>query len=257
MSYYLSVGAKHLYLDVVLRTQTLIDKCFALPEVCSPDHSFELAWKCYHNPNSKSMANSEQPQAKKSGSLLKWIGIGCGGALLTFVLITVGLFYFVKENLDISTNPQEVEQKAKSIFDYNIPGGARGLLTMNVFGMELVQVIDTNQPPEVLLTVGLISQQFQEDPEQFQKSFSENMEQQFKFTSTSKSRSEKELCGQIVSVFIQEGEMTSPKSPDASPAISYTALVNYDNSGRLVWLLTSGTSASQKATAVFNSLQCK
>jgi len=55
---------------------------------------------------------------------------------------------------------------------------------------------------------------------------------------------------------IREGTMSSSDSQNV-PAVNYSAVVNYENSDRLVSLIATGANATETAIAVFDSLQCK
>ena len=202
------------------------------------------------------MANSQQPQTQNHVNWWKWIGIGCGGCLLTSILVIAGSVYFFVQN--VSTDPQEVEQHARSIFDYEIPGGSKGVVKMNLMGIEFAQVVDVKRPPEVFLMVGQTPQKLQPDElENMAKSFETNLSRQFNFTTTSQEVLDKQLCGQSVPVLVQQGEFTSSDGENFLPAIAYTATVNYNNTGRMIWLMAHGSDAGNKAADVFDSLECK
>ncbi|MGK7917283.1 MAG: hypothetical protein AB4038_17345 [Prochloraceae cyanobacterium] len=202
------------------------------------------------------MANSQQPQTQNPVNWWKWISIGCGGCLLTSILAIAAFVYFVVQN--VSTEPQEVEQHARSIFDYQIPGGSKGVVKINLMGIEFAQVVDVKRPPEVLLMVGQTPQKLQPDQlENTAKSLETNLNRRFNFTTTSRQVLDKQLCGQNVSVLVQQGEFTSSDGANVLPAIAYTATVNYSNTGRMVWLMAQGSDAKDIAADVFDSLECK
>ncbi|MDJ0717042.1 MAG: hypothetical protein QNJ54_22975 [Prochloraceae cyanobacterium] len=201
------------------------------------------------------MTDSQGAESKKSVNWWKWLGIGCGGCLLTSAIAIGGVSYFFFKSF--STDPQEVETRAKSIFKYDIPGGSRGLLKIDFVGMNFAVITDTNDPPEVLLSVGKIPDELPGDPEELQKSFQDSTEEQYNFKFKSEKKIEKQLCGKIVSVLVKEGEMIFPGQENPSVAIVYSAIVNYDNSDRIVWLSTIGSDSKDKAANIFNSLECQ
>ncbi|MBF2077420.1 MAG: hypothetical protein IGR76_02580, partial [Synechococcales cyanobacterium T60_A2020_003] len=63
--------------------------------------------------------------------------------------------------MGVSVDPEQVEEKAKTLFNYSIPGGSKGYLTMNILGVEVVQVSSLENPPDVLLTMSTLPPQFQ------------------------------------------------------------------------------------------------
>lgn len=212
------------------------------------------------------MTNPERSPSSKSINIWKWVGLGCGGALLLAIAAIGGFAYFVARNLGISANPQKVEESARQLFDYNIPGGSTGLFKMNMMGIEFALIADTNAQPEVLVSMGSIPPEIsEEDPqvgeslleelkEPLEQSINNKTSQTFKFTE--EKTEEKSLCEQTVSVTVREGTMSDSDS-EGVPAINYLAVVNYNNSERFVSLITTGTQAKETAQTVFDSLKCK
>ncbi|MBE9116597.1 hypothetical protein IQ249_11870 [Lusitaniella coriacea LEGE 07157] len=212
------------------------------------------------------MANLEPAPSSKKTNVWKWVGLGCGGALLFAIAAIGGFAYFVARNFGVSANPQEVEESAQQIFDYNIPGGSQGLFKMNPMGIEFALVADTKAQPEVLLSVGSIPPEIsKEEPnagESFLEGFQEPLEQSINnktsqgFEFTEEKIEEKSLCEQTVSVTVREGTMSDSDS-EGVPAINYLAVVQHNNSERFVSLITTGTQAKETAQTVFDSLKCK
>lgn len=205
------------------------------------------------------MVNPEPVKANNSGNVWKWIGCGCGGAVLLGIGLIVALGYVVKQTLNMSLDPKKAEETAQSIMDYKIPGGSQGLMTMNLRGVEIAMVTSASKRQEVMLMVGQMPQNLAGDSAQMQKSLENSLEKQTtqQFKSTSKRVDSKQLCGQPVKVTVSEGEMTAVGQTDAVPALSYQAIVSHNNKMLFVQVMTSGEKASSKAAEVFNSLQCK
>jgi hypothetical protein len=200
----------------------------------------------------------ETPSSQKS-SVIKWVAIGCGGLLVLGIGLFAGLAFWGWKSLNPVTDPQQVEAQAKSLFDYNIPGGSKGLVSMNIMGVQMSQIVDTAPNPNVFLMVGVLPAQFASQKEAFQQSFQESMQQQLQQnTQFSQTKTEqKTLCNQEVPVLIQEGQGSSDNQSAPVPSITYNAFVNYQGSERFIWLMTSGDQAKETAEAVFNSLKCK
>jgi len=201
------------------------------------------------------MNDSNLSQQKKSFNIWKWFGIGCGGCLLTSILAIAGLGYFIYTNLQFSAEPRTVEERAKTIFDYQISGGSRGLLTFEIMDIKFAQIISKTRSPKILLTVGQAPQELAGDLQEISRSILET--QDFNINIESEEISEQELCGKTVDVIIQKGDFNLEENTEPKPASSQTAIVNYNDKGRFVWILAVGEESEAEATKVFDSLECK
>lgn len=170
-------------------------------------------------------------------------------------LVSLGIIF--SRALNLSVDSETVEQEAQALFEYEIPEGSQGMLTMNIFGIEMIQVTDTHEPHRVLLTMGRIPPLFQEENargafmEGLQESLAEDEGYRFRSLST-KSLS---LCDQTVDVIIETG--TLERSGENLPAVSYLTSVNYQGSERFAWILANGNQAAEKAQTVLASLECR
>ncbi|MGK7926350.1 MAG: hypothetical protein AB4290_14120 [Spirulina sp.] len=199
-------------------------------------------------------------EKKKSGNIWKWILLGCGGLTLVGIIAIAGLVYLVSRNLSISLDPEKAQENVRDLFDYEIPGGDRGTLALNMFGIEMSQVSDLNNPPSVFLTVGQVPFAWEdEEREAFQEGFQESFfsQETIEYNVTSERLEEKNLCEQTVNVSVSEGTMNVGANQVTLPAIGYTATVNYNGSERFVSLITNGEMATETVESVFNSLECK
>ncbi|MBD0336683.1 MAG: hypothetical protein ICV62_14435 [Cyanobacteria bacterium Co-bin13] len=198
-----------------------------------------------------------QPSAAKGNSTWKWVAIGCGGCLGLSVLSVIALTVLFNRALNFSIDPENVEQQAQGVFDYEIPGESRGLLNMNIMGVEVAQIADTQEPPSVLLTVGRLPSYLQDEPSQTSMldSFQESMAQDGEYTMQTQRTENLPLCGQTVPVRIEEGTFQS--SGQVLDAVSYLAVVDHAGTNRFAWILTNGEQADANAKSVFDSLVCK
>ncbi|MDJ0727045.1 MAG: hypothetical protein QNJ38_18245 [Prochloraceae cyanobacterium] len=202
------------------------------------------------------MSDSNLSEQKKSFNIWKWFGIGCGGCLLTSILAIAGLGYFIYTNLQFSTDPQKVEARAKAIFDYEISGGSRGLLTFEILDIKFAQVTNITTSPQVVLTVGQTPQKLSGDLQEI--SISIQQAQDLDLNIESEEIADRQLCGQTVQVLIQKGKFNFQKRfKEPKQASSHTAIVNYNDTGRFVWVLAVGEESEAEATKVFDSLECK
>lgn len=198
-----------------------------------------------------------QPTAPRDSNTWKWVAIGCGGCLGLSVLMMVALGFLINRTMNISLDSGEVEAQAQELFDYQIPGGAKGLLNMNIMGIEIVQVVDAEEPPSVVMTVGRLPVYLQTESAQtsFLDSFQQEMSQDGGYQLTVERTEDLPLCGQTVPVRIQEG--TFQDGEKSFQAVSYLAVVDHQNKERFAWILANGEGASGKAKSVFESLVCK
>lgn len=166
--------------------------------------------------------------------------------------------YFLQRSLNLSFGPQQAEQVAQQIMDYQIPGGSVGLMAMNVGGVEFAGVMSAQSPQEVVLVMGRINAEAQGDPAEFQQAMQESLEQQQgrSFQTESARTESKQLCGQAVDVLISQGKQTA-SGQTTEGALNYQATVNYNNNLYFVALTTTGSQAEALAEQVFNSLKCK
>lgn len=201
----------------------------------------------------------ETPPSRKSGSVIKWVAIGCGGLLFLGIGLIALLAFWGSKSLNLVTDPNKVQEQAQSLFDYNIPGGSQGLASMNIMGVQMNQIVDNPQTPNVFLVVGVLPPQLVNQKETFRKSIQESFQQQLpQDTQLSPAKTEnKNLCNQQVPVSIQEGQINLAEQSITVPTITYTAFVNYQGSERFVILITNGEKAQENAQTVFNSLKCK
>jgi hypothetical protein len=201
---------------------------------------------------------SPNPEAKTSGNVLKWLGIGCGSLLLLAIAGMVGMFFVAKQFLNFSFDGPKAEQMANSMMDYKLPGGSQGVMSMNISGMEIAGVMSTSTPGEAMLIVGRIPPVMESSAAEMQKSFQTSFEERqganFQVKST---RTEtRQLCGQSVTLTISEGEqMASGNGP--TPAFTYQTSVNHNSNLLFVALTTTGSNAKTIADQVFSSLNCK
>lgn len=205
------------------------------------------------------MSNPQETQPKKSPNILKWLGIGCGVTLILLGGIFITLGYLGKKALDTMMNPEEAEKTAKSIMEYDIPNGSKGVFLINVGNVKMAQVVSNNEPPEVELTLGEVTGDFAGKEEEMQKSLENKAQQNNKnnFKVESNRTEKKQLCNQEISVKIEEGKVTQSSESEAIPAVNYEAQIINNNKMQIVMLQTRGTEAKAKADKIFASLECK
>ncbi|PSN18531.1 hypothetical protein C7271_12090 [filamentous cyanobacterium CCP5] len=202
------------------------------------------------------MQDFETAPPPQGSNVWKWVAIGCGGCLGLSLLLIVVLSIFISRTLNLSMEPDQVESEAEALFDYDIPGGSEGILTMNIFGIELIQVTDTQKPPQVLLTMGQIPRYLQVDAAQeaFIEGIQEGIAEEEGYQLRDVQTESATLCGQSVERIVETGELN--RQGEAIAAISYLSSVRVEGRDRFVWIVANGPEAESLAQSVFDSLEC-
>jgi hypothetical protein len=85
--------------------------------------------------------NTNEPQQKpKSGGVLKWVLIGCGGLVLIGAIAIGGLIYMASRGM--STDTAKVEAIAQEILPFEKPDGYRGAFSMSIMGMKTAMLAE-------------------------------------------------------------------------------------------------------------------
>lgn len=216
--------------------------------------------------NQLSTTNNSQPNYRVS----VWEGLAiAAGAIGLVIVALIGLGMKAIRN---AVDPQRVEAIAKSMMDYQIPGGSYGVVGINVGGLKVARVqssptnqgltqagqpsINTPPPVDLLIAEAPVGTQSSEsNPEQSVPALSFEPDSEFKATTSHLEN--RPFCGMDVSVKIQEGILTSTTQQYSVSAIRYEARTVSNNSQHLVMLTTTGNKAEQNADVIFDSLRCK
>jgi hypothetical protein len=174
-------------------------------------------------------------------------------------LISAGLAGLVMKALNNAFDSTRAEVIAQSLIDYQIPGGSQGIFGINVGSAKLAWVRSSADPPNVILFVGKTPLNKEGDNNEFNDSLentpSSNVDENF--TVRTSRIENKQFCGQIVPVTIEQGTQTLSNQPSPLPAIRYIASTTRGDSKQVVILTANGENAKGKAATVFNSLRCK
>jgi hypothetical protein len=174
-------------------------------------------------------------------------------------LISVGLVGLVMKALNNAFDSTRAEVIAQSLIDYQIPGGSQGVFGINVGSAKLAWVRSSADPPNVILFVGKTPLNKEGDNNEFNDSLGNTPSSQVdeNFTVSTSRIENKQFCGQIVPVTIEQGTQTLSNQPSPLPAIRYIASTTRSDSKQVVILTANGENAKGKAATVFNSLRCK
>ena len=201
--------------------------------------------------------NLQDPNPGQNQNTLKWIALGCGGCLGLIVLFAIVAGIFASRVLQFAVGPENVEEQGKELFTYALPGGSKGIVSLDLFGLQITQVATPGSPPAAVLTLGKVPAYLQEGANE--TTFAETLQEQVTLEGTYnllEQRTEaRTLCGQPINLLVQEGQFEDEEV--RSDAASYFAVVDYDGQTRFAWILAQGDSPLQTADQVFASLDCQ
>ncbi|MBN8560602.1 MAG: hypothetical protein J0L70_08780 [Leptolyngbya sp. UWPOB_LEPTO1] len=180
------------------------------------------------------------------------------GAIAT---LGVGLTGLALKFLSNAATPQRAEAIASNIMGYSLPGASQGLLGVNLAGAKVALIASEGDEPDIQLLVARVPIEQESGRKQVDRILDSIAlgadEEELKIKSVRVEN--KNLCGTSTSVVIREGQLKYPDSPEQATVI-YRASVNLEDSRYVVNLLTNGQdlkTAAEKASTVFDSLQCK
>lgn len=163
-----------------------------------------------------------------------------------------------------ANDPQRAEAIARSIVDYQIPGGSQGIFGINIGSAKVALVRSRNDPPDVVLFVGRtpITKE-STNPKANGGEFGEPTVQASpetpdeEFTIASSRVETKSFCGKPTPVTVETGEQRF-KGPDLSvPAVRYSIESTENDIEQIIILTANGKDAPKKAEAVLRSFSCK
>jgi hypothetical protein len=185
----------------------------------------------------------------------EFLGISLGAVLL----IGAGVANLRMKALHNSTDPQRSEAVARDIFEFQIPGGSKGVSNSQIGGIRAALISSDTSTPDVELLIVQIAAEEEIDRDRFPQDIRDRIPnsggKQFKVSATRVEN--KTLCGITVPVTVQVGELTWQEQASPLPAIRYSANASFKRSDRLVQLTTSGERAQQNAATIFDSLKCQ
>ena len=180
-----------------------------------------------------------------------------GGCLGLIVLFSIVAGIFISRTMRFALEPGDVEDQGQELFVYTLPGGSKGILSMDLFGLQITQVASPESPPAAVLTVGKVPAYLEQGAEA--ETFAEALQEQITLEGTyqllEQRVEERTLCAQSVNLLVQEGRFQDEQT--SSDAASYFTLVEYNNQTRFAWILAQGENPVQTADQVFDSLECQ
>jgi hypothetical protein len=119
--------------------------------------------------------NPSPPQ--KSGGVLKWILLGCGGIILLIVAFFAISGYLLYRSMN--TDPVKVEEASQEILKYEKPEGYKGVFSMSMMGVKMA-MLSSGDPKsaDAAMIVLATYQGGKMNQEQFQNQLKESLEKQ-------------------------------------------------------------------------------
>lgn len=202
-----------------------------------------------------------------------WEGMAItGGAIL---LVVAGLAGLGVKALGNAFDSQRAEAIARSLMEYQIPGGSKGFFGTNIGGGKMAVVtsndmttIETQQTPAIELFTARMPLNRETDTEaksvptpqpenELFSGFSFSYQDPTAFQVTQAQVEQKMFCGVLTPVEVQQGALTIVSGAAPVSAVKYEVKRVLDDESHIVVISALGAQASQQAAAVFNSLQCE
>jgi len=182
-----------------------------------------------------------------SVSIWETIGITLGAiALVLAASVRLGWKY--------SSDTLRSEIIARSLIDYQIPGGSQGVFGINIGAGKFAivssvkNVPDTNTP-ELQIIVSKV-------PTTQAENIDSNIFSNNQFEVESSTTVKQEFCGQSSNLLIEKGQQTLLDGVSKSPATQYTLKAVVGNHERQVIITALGQDSEQKAKSVLWTLKC-
>jgi hypothetical protein len=191
-----------------------------------------------------------------------------GGAVL---LVATGLLGLGMKAMGNAFDPQRAEAIARSLMQYEIPGGSKGFFGTNIGGGKMAVVTSTipaapgQSTPAVELFFARTpvsdsaKSEDADTPPQPQNElfsgFSFSYQDPAAFQIETDRVEQKPFCGTVVPVEIQTGRLTNGST--TLPAIKYQITRILENDNHVVVISALGDQAASKADQVFNALRCE
>jgi hypothetical protein len=173
-------------------------------------------------------------QPPKSGGVLKWILLGCGGLLLIGAILIGVSVYLVSRSFN--TDPGKVEAVAQEIVTFEKPAGYKGAFSMSMMGMTSAVLVAGPDGSGGTIVFSVIPAA-QGSQEQFEKQLKASLEKQGQNQEVTEQRKAETFKVRGRDVTAQVG-VVSPKGSEAR-SLQYTITFE-GGSGKTVMLMVSG-----------------
>lgn len=193
------------------------------------------------------MTNSS---TRYSVTIWETIGISLGALGLSLAAASHLAMKYLNNNLD----PIRAETIARSLIDYKIPGGSKGIYGINIGGGQIAIVSSLNNlpntdNPEVKIIISKI-------PPTQAENLNPNSFSDSQFQAISQKTLNYEFCGKPTDLLIEQGQQTLSDGVHKSQAAQYTLKTTVGSYQREVIINTLGQDSQQKAEFILKNLKC-
>mgnify|MGYP001767456557 CR=1 FL=1 len=196
---------------------------------------------------------------EKKGGAWRWFAIGCGAIVAVGLLIGGGLVFLgyvgVKEiGKHVATNPAQAETLAREMMEFEMPGGAKGVMAIDM-GFRMAVVGSREEPsPATLLLFEFPLSWVGDIEETVDQQIGEAMSDGKQYEIQAERTEDRVLCGRPVKVAIREGWMSKGNVRRPFTALQ-TKLATKDEI-RLVIVIGQGDHRQEHAESLWKSLDC-
>jgi len=196
---------------------------------------------------------------EKKGGAWKWLAIGCGAVLAVIVIVLGSLAFLgylgVKEiGKRVATDPVKAEELARQMMEFEMPGGAKGVMAFDV-GFRMAVVGSRREPaPAMLLLFSFPAAWTGDVEETVDQQFGEILSDDKQYEIQAERTEDRVLCGRPVQVAIRDGWMSHGNVRRPFTALE-TKLRTKDEL-RLVIVIGLGDDRQNNAEALWKTLDC-
>ncbi len=174
-------------------------------------------------------------------------------------LFGAGLLGLIVKSYVNKYDPSRAEIIARSLIDYQIPGGSQGVASSNIGAEKFAVVKSMDNPSQLILSVSttpidLAAENIELFPTEA-GSILDNTDG--KFAAEISYQEDRAFCSQKRSVTVEEGQHISIDNSKSFPAVKYIVKTTEDDIEYAVNVLAIGNEAKEKARKILSSLECK
>jgi hypothetical protein len=187
-----------------------------------------------------------------------WEVLGVG--LLGVFLIALALLEVANQFFTKIQNPEQAESIARTVVDYQLPGGNQGLKSFETKAESFALVGNRRNPPDLLMLV--TQAPIEPDRVEDQRNFAEELDITTALVGSwrraKQTTQQKQFCGKSVNVTVRQGSYLMVESPRRPVAMTeYLVIHNRKKSQTSIQLFAIGSQAATELDQVLQSLQCR
>jgi hypothetical protein len=185
----------------------------------------------------------------------EFLAIGLGG----LGLVGVALFGLANQLFSRMQDAQQAESIVGKVINYQIPGGSKGLMSLNIGAESFALVGNRQQPSDVmiLVTQTTIDPETTEEPRNFAQELDLQATLMGLWRSGKLSKQPMKFCDQAIEVEVRQGNFQLIEQKQAVPAVEYSFPYTQKLALNHIHLFATGEDAAAKVEQVFQTLTCR